>query len=276
MIINIERPKPRSLNGKMDDQLRTVARSADVLELVIKSGSTTLKDVQRELGLGHTVAHRILQTWTSLHYLNFDTQRKVYRAGVKLLWTGMRIRAALENPDLDARLHAVYEKLGFTSTAGVLDGRDVLHVARNEGSYGPFHAEVGSPLPAHATALGRLLLAFEPEASVERRYADHDLTAFTPSTITSLPALLDDLREIRRNAYASSLGMIDASSATVAVPLRDVDGRVVAAMNAVGPIAEFSADAIRERILPTMLEIAAPPVSLAALISGRQAYRHHS
>ena len=265
----LEVGKERPVNGKTDDQLRTVARSADVLELVISSGSTTLKDVQRELGLGHTVAHRILQTWTSLHYLNFDAQRKVYRAGLKLLWAGMRVRAALDNPDLDARLRQVLKTLGFTANVGVLDGRLVLHVARNEGRYGPFHVEVGSALPAHATSLGRVLLAYEPEAHVMRRYADHDLTAYTPSTITTLPMLLADLREIRRKKYAFSYGMIDSSSATVAVPLRDGDGRVVAAMNVIGPMNEFGADAIRERILPALTDIAAAPVSLPALISGR-------
>ena len=268
--------KASPLNGKGDDQLRTVARSADVLELVINAGSTTLKDVQRELGLGHTVAHRILQTWTSLHYLNFDAQRKVYRAGLKLLWTGMRVRAALDNPDLDARLRAVFTTLGFTANVGVLDGRDVIHVARNEGRYGPFHAEVGSALPAHATSLGRVLLAYEPEASIVRRYADQDLASFTPSTITTLPMLLEDLREIRRQTYAFSYGMIDAPTATVAVPLRDADGRVVASMNVLGPIADFGIEAIRDRILPAMQEIAAPPVSLPPLIAGRHSYRHHS
>jgi IclR family transcriptional regulator, pca regulon regulatory protein len=265
----LEVGKERPVNGKTDDQLRTVARSADVLELVISSGSTTLKDVQRELGLGHTVAHRILQTWTSLHYLNFDAQRKVYRAGLKLLWTGMRVRAALDNPDLEARLREIYTTLGLTSSVGVLDGRLVLHVARNEGRYGPFKVEIGSALPAHATSLGRVLLAYESEAHVMRRYADHDLTAYTPSTITTLPMLLADLREIRQKKYAFSYGMIDSSSATVAVPLHDGDGRVVAAMNVIGPMNEFGADAIRERILPALTDIAAAPVSLPALISGR-------
>jgi DNA-binding IclR family transcriptional regulator len=84
------------------------------------------------------------------------------------------------------------------------------------------------------------------------------------------------LREIRRLTYACSNGMIDASSATVAVPLRDADGRVVAGMNAVGPIAEFSPEAVRDRILPALLDIAAAPVVLPALISGRQAYRRQS
>ena len=271
-----ETGKRRPLSGKTDDQLRTVARAADVLELVISSGSTTLKDVQRELGLGHTVAHRILQTWTSLHYLNFDAQRKVYRAGLKLLWTGMRVRAALDNPDLDARLRNVMVTLGFTANVGVLDGRDVIHVARNDGRYGPFHAEVGSALPAHATSLGRLLLAYEPEASIVRRYREHALAAFTPTTITSLPQLLDDLRQIRNQNYAFSYGMMDAASGTVAVPLRDADGRVVASMNVVGPVAEFGSAAIRDTILPAMREIAAPPVALPPLIAGRYSYRHHS
>jgi IclR family pca regulon transcriptional regulator len=261
--------KQSPVTGKSEDQLRTVARSAEVLELVISSGSTSLKDVQRQLGLGHTVAHRILQTWTSLHYLNFDSERKVYRAGLKLLWTGMRVRAALDNPDLDARLRQVLKTLGLTSSVGVLDGRLVLHVARNEGRYGPFNVEVGSALPAHATSLGRVLLAFESEANVTRRYADQDLTAYTPSTITTLPMLLADLREIRAKKYGLSYGMIDNVSATVAVPLRDSDGRVVAALNVVGPMTEFGTDAIRDRIVPALIEIAAAPVSLPALISGR-------
>jgi IclR family transcriptional regulator, pca regulon regulatory protein len=269
----IETGKQRPINGKIDDQLRTVARSADVLELVISSGSTTLKDVQRQLGLGHTVAHRILQTWTSLHYLNFDAERKVYRAGLKLLWTGMRVRAALDNPDLEARLRHVLKTLGLTASVGVLDGRVVRHVAHNEGRYGPFHVEVGSALPAHATSLGRVLLAFESEVNVTRRYVHHDLTAFTPSTITTLPMLLADLREIRKQKYASSYGMIDSASATVAVPLRDADGRVVAAMNVVGPMTEFGTSALRDRILPALTEIAAPPVSLPALISGHHSHR---
>lgn len=266
----IEIGKKGPINGK-SDELRTVARSADVLELVVSSGSTTLKDVQRQLGLGHTVAHRILQTWTSLHYLNFDPERKVYRAGLKLLWTGMRVRAALDNPDLEARLREVLKATGFTANVGVLDGRLVLHVARNEGRYSPFHMEIGSALPAHATSLGRVLLAFESEANVRRRYADYDLTAYTDATITAVPALLADLREVRRKKYALSYGTIDSGSASIAVPLRDADDRVVAAMNVVGPLSDFGSDAIRDRILPAMNEIAAPPVSLPALIAGRHA-----
>ena len=63
--------------------------------------------------------------------------------------------------------------------------------------------------------------------------------------------------------------MIDSTTASVAVPLRDSEGRVVASMNVVGPVNEFGSDAIRDRILPALNEIAAEPVSLPPLISGR-------
>ena len=89
----------------------------------------------------------------------------------------------------------------------------------------------------------------------------------------ALALLLADLREIRQKKFAFSFGMIDSASATLAVPLRDSDGRVVAAMNVVGPMTEFGTDAIRDRILPALTDIAAPPVVLPALISGRQSYR---
>jgi IclR family transcriptional regulator, pca regulon regulatory protein len=267
-VIDIGKKSP--ISGK-NDELRTVARSAEVLELVVSSGATTLKDVQRRLGLGHTVAHRILQTWTSLHYLNFDSERKVYRAGLKLLWTGLRVRAALDNPDLDERLRDLRTASGFTANVGVLDGRLVLHVARCEGRYSPFRLEVGSALPAHATSLGRVLLAFETEANLKRRYSDRDLTAYTDFTITTVHALLADLREVRKKKYAFSYGMIESATASIAVPLRDAGERVVASMNVVGPLSAFGSDAIRDSILPAMTKIAAPPVSLPPLIAGGHA-----
>jgi IclR family pca regulon transcriptional regulator len=258
-------PKIGKENG---DQLRTVARSVQVLELVVARGSVTLRDAQRELGLGHTVAHRILQTWTHLQYLTFDSERKIYRAGLKLLWTGMRVRAALDNPDLDARLRRIGSALGLTANVGVLDGRFVLHVARHQTRYAPFHVEIGSSLPAHATSLGRILLAFQPQRAVQRLYGGEHLTSYTAATISDLPLLLADLQAIRERGYAVSYEMIEAGTTSIAVPLREPGGRVVAAMNAVGPSASFDADEVRGRILPTMLEVAGPPVQLPTLLSG--------
>ncbi len=261
--------------GKTEEQLRTVARSADVLELLVSEGALALRDVQRKLKLGHTVAHRILQTWTALQYLSFDSETKVYRAGPKLMWVGSKVRTALDDPDLNARLGFVTRELGHTSNIGILEGRTVLHVARNcVRQLLPFEVQAGSSLPAHATSLGRVLLAHLGTARVRELYADGGLAIYTENTIGDIETLLDDLRTIRTNGYAVAIRMIEMGIGSVAVPLHDCDGRVVAALNAVGSTAAFSAHDVRARILPILRKAAQAPVELPPLFRGRRALEY--
>jgi IclR family pca regulon transcriptional regulator len=103
---------------------------------------------------------------------------------------------------------------------------------------------------------------------VQRLYGNERLAAYTAATISDPQVLLDDLRTIRENGYALSYEMMEAGTASIAVPLREPGGRVVAAMNAVGPSSAFADEEVRTRILPTMLEIAAAPVHLPTLLSG--------
>jgi len=90
------------------------------------------------------------------------------------------------------------------SNVGVLDGPLVLHVARNEGRYGRSTSRSAPRCRARHVAR-RVLLAFESEANVTRRYADHDLTLHTVDDHV-LPLLLADLREIRQKKFAFSFG----------------------------------------------------------------------
>jgi IclR family pca regulon transcriptional regulator len=259
------------LSGKNDEQLRTVARSAEVLELLVGEGALTLRDVQRRLGLGHSVAHRILQTWTALEYLSFNPETKVYRAGTKLMWVGTKVRTALDDPDLHARLATITEQLGFTTNVGILEGRVVVHVARSAvRQLLPFEVHAGSSLPAHATAIGRVLLAYLPESRVRALYSEAGFAVYTENTIADLPALLADLAHVRSAGYAVAIRMIESGIGSVAVPLRDADGRVVAALNAVGPTASFAPADVRDRILPLLRQLAAAPVDLPAIFGGHR------
>ena len=149
----------------------------------------------------------------------------------------MRVRAALDNPDLEARLRQVLKS-------------DRLHGERRSARRTPRAARRARRGPlqsvqrrdrrgaAGARDLARALAAGVRVGSrtSRRRYADHDLTQYTDTTITALPTLLADLREVRKKKYAFSYGMIDSTTASVAVPLRDSEGRVVASMNVVGPV----------------------------------------
>jgi IclR family pca regulon transcriptional regulator len=267
----VDTGKNLPLGGKNDEQLRTVARSAEVLELLVGEGALTLRDVQRRLGLGHSVAHRILQTWTALEYLSFNPETKVYRAGTKLMWVGTKVRTALDDPDLHARLATITEQLGFTANVGILEGRVVVHVARSAvRQLLPFEVHAGSSLPAHATAIGRVLLSALPESRVRTLYSEAGFAVYTENTIADLPTLLADLAQVRSSGYAVAIRTIETGIASVAVPLRDADGRVVAALNAVGPTASFAPADVRDRILPLLRQLAAAPIELPAIFGGHR------
>lgn len=247
-------------------RLQTADRSADVLETVVAAGSISLAEVQRRLGLGRTVAHRLLQTWTALGFLSFEPERKVYRAGVRLLGLGLRVREALDNADLNRRLRAVAEEIGFTANAGLLYGRQVFYIGRAESRYvTPLPLDVGTALPAHATAIGRVLLAFQPAKAVRAMYGGEPLQAYGEHDFTDLNALLAELNAIARRGYAVGYSTFSAASGSVAIPLRDAGGRVVAAMNAVGPIDAFDRATIVRKYLPVMRRAAGASVALPAL-----------
>jgi IclR family pca regulon transcriptional regulator len=264
----VQTGKSSPISGKSADQLQTVARSAEVLELIVSEGALPLREVQRRLGLGHTVAHRILQTWTALQYLAFQPDTKAYRAGAKLMWLGSTVRTALDDPDLNARLARITAETGHTANVGILEGRSVMHVARSSTrQLLPFEIKVGSSLPAHATAIGRVLLATLSDERVRALYRDAEFTTFTDATIGDLETLLADLAEVRRNGYAVALRMIEIGIGSAAVPLRDAAGRIVAAINAVGPALAFRPDDVRERILPLLHDVARRPVSLPPVLT---------
>jgi DNA-binding IclR family transcriptional regulator len=248
-----------------DVQLRTVGRAADVLELIIAEGAVTLKEVQRRLNLGHTVAHRILRTWMALDFITFDTESKAYRVGTKLVWAGMKIRSALDNPDTEMRVNALSTRLGFNANVGVLEGRVVMHVAARRGRHAmPFQSEIGSAVPAGTSSLGRVLLAYMSESQVLKLYS-HGTGVETVEH--ELPELLRDLRTIRKQGYVTSFRTLEAGTGSVAVPLRDARSRVVAALNVVGPVTEFRSGALGE-IVAVLQDVARKPIELSPMLSG--------
>lgn len=249
--------------------MQTLDRSTEVLEAVIQAGGMSLADVQRRLGLGHTIAHRILQTWTELDYLAFDPQRKTYRAGIKLLSLGLRVRGAFVNHDLQQRLTRVADALDLTANVGLLFGRQIFYIARAESRYASsLRLEIGTTLPAHATAIGRVLLSYVAREHVIALYGDGPLPVYGPQTGGSVQHLATELEIIRRDGYAVCYQTIDEGLSSAAVPLRDAHGAVIAAMNIVGAIDRFDQQAIAERYLPVLRDATREPFALPPLFLG--------
>jgi IclR family transcriptional regulator, pca regulon regulatory protein len=195
-----------------------------------------IADIADDLGMSRSTTHRYVITLVALGYLEQGTSRK-YRLGLRVTDLGM---AALDATGLREHSHPELEELrqrtSYSAGLGVLDGQEVLYVDlargfRREQTEAELDPQPGSRLPAHCTAIGKLLLAYLPEPEQRELIAKLTLAKHGPNTITTKKALHDELEQIRRDGLAVNDEELAPALRTLAAPVRDETGAVRAAVN---------------------------------------------
>jgi IclR family transcriptional regulator, pca regulon regulatory protein len=194
-----------------------------------------IADIADELGMSRSTTHRYVLTLTMLGYLVQGASRK-YRLALRVTALGM---SAMSSTSLQEHARPCMEELrdraGFTVAVGVLDGPEVLLVDRLRGSRRGQHQidldqTPGSRLPAHCTAIGKLLLAHLPNYQQREYIAEMKLTRCTPNTITAKTALRVELQSIREQGLAAAEQEFAAGLYSIAAPVRSVSRETVAAL----------------------------------------------
>jgi DNA-binding IclR family transcriptional regulator len=197
-------------------------------------------DLAGELGLPKGTVHGLLRTLQRVGFIEQDQESGKYQLGAALLHMGssyldgneLRARALNWSDALAARTHEAV-RIGTLHDSQVLI---VHHVFRPDDSLQTL--DVGSLLPAHATALGKVLLANHPYVAAE--LDERKLVAFTGATITDHPRLAREFDRVRERGWSSEIGELSPNQVSIAAPITDRQGAVV------GAIAIFGA---RERLL---------------------------
>jgi DNA-binding IclR family transcriptional regulator len=221
-----------------------------------------LAELARQLGITRSSCFRLAYTLAELGFLVRDDARKAYRLGPRVLSLGFAYLASQSLVEV-ARPHleALRDGTNCAAHLGVLDGTEVVYLARHPDKKAlTSRIQVGARLPAHATSMGRVLLASLPPEEVRRRYNGRALRAFTAQTATTLDALLARLAEDRARGYVVSRAAFEPGIASVAAPVFGMDGRAAAAINVSTPEAT-----LRGRALETTIKDAV--VATAAAIS---------
>lgn len=220
-------------NPRSDGEyLTTLARGLLVLRSFTKdSPEMTLSEVAVATDLSPAVARRCLNTLMHLGYVG--------KQGKRFLLTPEVIgfaSAFLESMNVEQvvrpHLQEVRDRTGDSSSLAVLSQHDILylvHVSTNR--MVRLAAGVGTRFPAFATSLGRVMMAMQSDADVERLLRSLTPQKFTEETVTSVPALRKILRRVRAAGHASIQDELDYGIVSVAVPIRADDGRAVAAIN---------------------------------------------
>lgn len=223
------------------ERLSSVAAAARILrEFGKHSTQLGVSQLARRVGASKSTAHRIIWTLVEEGLLE-----KVEETGLFRLTETMRSLGA--SAETAQRLHEaatipldqLRTKTPGTLHVAILDGADVLYVERREGPGTiPIFRALGSRISAHATASGKALLAFLPAEHQHSLIETMRLTPKTPRTITSRTQLLAELTLVRRQGYAENRGESQTSMCSIAAPIRDPLGQVVATVS----VAEYADD----------------------------------
>lgn len=240
-----------------DSHVQSFARGLEVLRSFGAEAPTqTLTQAAERTGLTRAGARRILLTLQGLGYVAQDGRD--FRLTPKVLELGFAYLASqpwwhAAQPLMEELTQTLHE----STSAAVLDGDEIVYVLRVPAQkIMSINLGVGSRLPAHCTSLGRVLLAGLPEDERHARVAAMDLAARTPKTITDPDKLLQLLSQVRRKGWALVNEELELGLMSLAVPITDRTGRVVAAINVSSQPQRRSAAALQEGCLPALLAIA--------------------
>lgn len=216
----------------------------------------TLTEVAQASGLDRAGARRLLLTLGDLGYVEHDGRQ--YSLTPKVLEFGYAYLSARSLPQIaEPHLRKLTAELGEMTSVGVLDGDDVRYVAEvSSPKLLSATIPVGSRFPAHATSLGKVLLADVPPERLEARFGSAPLRPVTPFTTTSREALHAQLAQVRKQGYVISDGELEPGLRGVAVPVRGRDGRVCAAVNVSLDVHRSSTEQVAREVVPPLLTTA--------------------
>ncbi len=223
--------------------MKSAARVLDIVEVLAAApGGLSFTEIGRRLDLPKSSLHGLLATLSGRGYIGYDAERHVYSLGIRVWEHG---QAFLRHQDLLGEAHRAMEiivrEINETVQLAVLDGLENVYLDKVDCSHPVrLQSEVGKRLEAHATGLGKVLLAFLPPEELEARLDGHTLTRFTPQTVTDQAALLRELEIVRHKGFAVDDQEYTPGLVCVAVPIREQGGKVATAMSASIPIMRAS------------------------------------
>ena len=222
----------------------------------LEHSELTLSEVARITGLTRAAVRRFLHTLVDLGYMRSDGRKFSLRP--KILELGYAYLSSLSLPEVAMpHLEHLVERVHESSSVSVLDGDEVVYVARVPTKrIMRIAISVGTRFPAYATSMGRVLLAGQSDDWLDGYLASADLPALTRHTISDAARLRTELLRIRRQGWALVDQELEEGLRSVAAPIRDQDGRVVAAVNLSAHATRGTPEQVLADFLDPLLETA--------------------
>jgi len=215
--------------------------------------SLTLSEAAELAGLTRATARRILLTLEHLGYVKSNGRR--FSPTAKLLSIGYAYLSSLDLWEVaEPYMEELTERTGESCSASILDGPEIVYVARVPSKRVMAIAlSVGSRLPAHATSMGRVLLANLPAEELDVYFRTSRREQLTARTVVDEATLRELLDKIHCRGWALVNQELEMGVRSIAAPIRDLRGNVVAAMNISTHAGRVTVEEMERDFLPHLL-----------------------
>jgi IclR family pca regulon transcriptional regulator len=239
------------------DFMTSLARGLAVLSVfALHAREVTMSQISTETGISRAAVRRVLYTLGKLGYVGEQGRGYVLLPrvlGIGGAYVASSSMTAAAQPVLDALRDAVHESCSL----GVLDGDDLLYIARAETvrimSIG---LRAGSRLPAYCTSMGRVLLAALPHDTLESYLERNPLRPRTERTVTGQREFVETLARVRREDVSLIDQELEIGLRSIAVPVRNRRGEVIAALNIGTQAGRVTLQAMQTQLLPPLKDAA--------------------
>lgn len=241
------------------DFVASLAAGLNVLLTFDESHSSmTLSEVAERANIDRAKARRYLLTLHALGYVHKD--KRQFSLTPKTLSIGASYLGGVHHHDIiQFYLERVTEQTGESCSFAVLDGDDVVYIARSAAKHRllSISISVGTRLPAAYTSMGRAILANLPNEQLESYVDNVELVSHTPHSITDRNQFLQALQQAAEKQYAVVDQELDTGLLSLALPVYKANKELIGAINISTNASRISHDALMEQFLPILRDCAA-------------------
>ena len=242
-------------------QVQSVDRAIAILYLLAQRGDAGVTEVAAELGVHKSTAFRLINALDAGNLIEQDRERGKYHLGRGVLRLAAATAGRLELPTESRSIcRQLAAELGEAVNVAILDSGEATNIVQEYGTSTITGRNwIGQRTPLHATASGKVLLAWM-DAVALKEILTSKLHHYTPHTISDPTSLEAELTAVRELSWASTTEEFEIGLNAVAVPVRDATGEVVAAVGASGPSYRLTVEsfpAVATRLLAGAKEISA-------------------
>jgi IclR family transcriptional regulator, pca regulon regulatory protein len=236
-----------------------LAKGMRVLSFIADSKTPAgITQLSKHLGLSIGATQRMTFTLTELGYLRKATNGQGFILGPKAWALGLSIVSAIDLKEIaHPHLKDLSDKVGEIASLGILEGTEMIYLDRIKTNHIlNLNLNIGTRLPAYSTSLGKAMVAFLPEPELAEFLNKVDMKPLTRNTITDQNRFREDLRLIRKRGFSINNGETDKGIRSVAAPVKDKSGRVVASVNISVPSIRVTLEDLQNRLAKEVIRVA--------------------